>query len=37
MSTGLRENFVPEDKRSILTTTPTALGAWAHAHLRPLL
>ncbi|MEU5852626.1 NmrA family NAD(P)-binding protein [Saccharopolyspora shandongensis] len=37
MSIGLRENFVPEDKRSVLTTTPTALAAWAHAHLRPLL
>ncbi|MGW5645107.1 NmrA family NAD(P)-binding protein [Saccharopolyspora sp. NPDC003752] len=37
MSTGLRENFVPENERSILTTTPTALAAWAHAHLRPLL
>ncbi len=37
MSAGLRENFVPEDKRSILTTTPTTLAAWAHAHLRPAL
>ncbi|MEV6139825.1 hypothetical protein AB0L63_28020 [Nocardia sp. NPDC051990] len=37
MSTGQRENFVPEDKRSILTTTPTTLAAWAHAHLRPAL
>lgn len=37
MSIGLRENFVPEDKRSILTTTPTTLAAWAHAHLRALL
>jgi uncharacterized protein YbjT (DUF2867 family) len=34
MSTGLREHFVPEDDRTILTTTPTTLGAWAHSHLR---
>jgi uncharacterized protein YbjT (DUF2867 family) len=33
MSTGLREDFVPEDSRSILTTTPTTLAAWAHEHL----
>ncbi|MER7011437.1 NAD(P)H-binding protein [Saccharopolyspora sp. NPDC000359] len=37
MSTGLRDGFVPEDERSILTTTPTTLAAWAHAHLRPAL
>lgn len=37
MPAGLRENFTPEDERSVLTTTPTTLAAWAHAHLRPLL
>lgn len=37
MAAGLRENFVPEDERSVLTTTPTTLAAWAHAHLRPVL
>jgi uncharacterized protein YbjT (DUF2867 family) len=34
MSTGLRANFTPEDPRTILTTTPTTLAAWAHEHLR---
>jgi hypothetical protein len=33
----MRPEFVPEDKRSIVTTTPTTLAAWAHANLRPLL
>jgi uncharacterized protein YbjT (DUF2867 family) len=33
MSTGLREGFTPEDPRTILTTTPTTLAAWAHEHL----
>ena len=33
MSVGLREDFVPEDERTILTTTPTTLAAWAHQHL----
>lgn len=33
MSSGLREDFVAEDERSILTTTPTTLAAWAHTHL----
>ncbi|MFF3544732.1 NAD(P)H-binding protein [Streptomyces platensis] len=37
MSSGLREDFTPENERSVLTTTPTSLGAWAHAVLRPLL
>jgi len=32
-----REDFVAQDERSILTTTPTTLAAWAHAHLRPAL
>lgn len=31
------EDFVAEDKRSIVTTTPTTLAAWAHACLRPAL
>lgn len=30
-------DFVPEDKRSFVTTTPTTLAAWAHSHLRPAL
>jgi uncharacterized protein YbjT (DUF2867 family) len=34
MSTGLREGFEPEDPRTILTTTPTTLAAWAYEHLR---
>lgn len=37
MAAGLREGFVPEQERDVLTTTPTTLAAWAHAHLRPLL
>jgi uncharacterized protein YbjT (DUF2867 family) len=37
MSAVLRPDFVPEDERSIITTTPTTLAAWAHAHLRPAL
>jgi uncharacterized protein YbjT (DUF2867 family) len=37
MSAVMRPEFVPEDKRSIVTTTPTTLAAWAHARLRPLL
>ncbi|MGP3939178.1 NAD(P)H-binding protein [Streptomyces sp. 6N106] len=34
MSTGLREDFVPEQRRSLRTTTPTTLAAWAYDHLR---
>ncbi|MGW3012062.1 NAD(P)H-binding protein [Streptomyces sp. NPDC001219] len=34
MSTGLRENFVPEQRRTLRTTTPTTLAAWAYDHLR---
>lgn len=34
MSTGLRDDFVPEQPRTIRTTTPTTLAAWAHEHLR---
>ena len=37
MSAGLREGFVPENPRSVLTTTPTALAGWAREHLLPLL
>jgi uncharacterized protein YbjT (DUF2867 family) len=37
MSAVLREDFIPEDERSVLTTTPTTLAAWAHAYLRPAL
>jgi len=34
MSIGLRENFTPEQERSVHTTTPSSLGAWAYEHLR---
>lgn len=37
MSAVMREDFVAEDKRSIVTTTPTTLAAWARACLRPAL
>ncbi len=37
MSTGLRDGFVPEQPRSVRTTTPTTLAAWAYDELRPLL
>lgn len=37
MSTGLRDGFVPEQPRSLQTTTPTTLGAWAYDELRPAL
>jgi uncharacterized protein YbjT (DUF2867 family) len=37
MSAVMREDFVPEDERSIVTTTPTTLAAWAHTCLRPAL
>jgi uncharacterized protein YbjT (DUF2867 family) len=37
MSAVMRPDFVPEDERSVITTTPTTLAAWAHAHLRLLL
>ncbi|GGP33321.1 NmrA family NAD(P)-binding protein [Streptomyces melanogenes] len=36
MTAGSR-GLVPEQPRDLLTTTPTPLSAWAHAHLRPLL
>ncbi len=28
MSTGLRDGFVPEQGRSVITTTPTQLRGW---------
>jgi hypothetical protein len=37
MSAVMRDDFVAEDKRSIATTTPTSLAAWAYVHLRPEL
>ncbi|MGW7102839.1 NmrA family NAD(P)-binding protein [Streptomyces sp. NPDC054838] len=36
MTAGSRD-LVPEQPRDLLTTTPTRLGGWAHAELRPLL
>ncbi|GAA4875330.1 NmrA family NAD(P)-binding protein [Actinomycetospora straminea] len=37
MAAGTREDFVPEQPRTALTTTPGTLAGWAHAHLRPLV
>ncbi len=37
MTAVMREDFVAEDERGIVTTTPTTLAAWAHACLRPAL
>jgi hypothetical protein len=37
MSTGLRDDFVPEQPRTVRTTTPTTLAAWAYDVLRPQL
>src|SRR5215813_5899044 len=37
MSAVTCEDFTAEDERSILTTTPTTLAAWAYVHLRPAL
>jgi uncharacterized protein YbjT (DUF2867 family) len=34
MSIGLRERTTPPDPRTVLTTTPTTLRAWAYEHLR---
>jgi uncharacterized protein YbjT (DUF2867 family) len=36
MSRGMRD-LVPENPRELVTTTPTTLGAWAYAVLRPAL
>lgn len=37
MSIGKREGFIPEQPRSVLTTTPGSLAGWAITHLRPAL
>ncbi|NKY53238.1 NAD(P)H-binding protein [Nocardia vermiculata] len=37
MSTGLRDDFVPEQPRDATTTTLTSLGSWSFDVLRPLL
>ncbi|WP_305091612.1 NAD(P)H-binding protein [Prescottella sp. R16] len=36
MSTGLRDGFVPEQDRSMVTTTPTPLRSWIREELVPL-
>lgn len=33
MSTGLRDDFTPEQERSVVTTTPTTLRAWVREEL----
>jgi hypothetical protein len=35
MSAGLRDGFVPEQPRTVRSTTPTTLAAWAYDVLRP--
>lgn len=37
MSTGLRDDFVPEHPRTVVTTTPTTLRAWVRDELLPAL
>ncbi|QGU00967.1 NAD(P)H azoreductase [Corynebacterium kalinowskii] len=37
MSTGLRDNFRPEQPRNLTTTTPTTLESWVHDELTPTL
>jgi len=37
MPTGLRDGFVPEQPRSLISTTLTSLGAWAYDVLQLLL
>jgi hypothetical protein len=37
MSAVTREDFVAEDERTIVTTTPTTLAAWVYSCLRPAL
>lgn len=37
MSTGLRDDFTPEQAREATTTTPTTLATWAYDVLRPRL
>jgi len=33
MSTGLRDGFVPEQGRSVVSTTPTPLRSWLREEL----
>jgi uncharacterized protein YbjT (DUF2867 family) len=37
MGASKRHGFIPEQPRSLLTTTPSTLVGWATAHLRPVL
>jgi hypothetical protein len=37
MSVGKRDGFIPEQQRSVLTTTSSSLAGWAVTHLRPPL
>ena len=37
MSTGLRDDFVPEQPRTVQSTTPTTLASWSYDVLRPQL
>lgn len=37
MSTGLRDGFVPEQPRTVESSTPTTLESWAYDVLRPLV
>lgn len=37
MYIGFRSGFTPEQPRDVTTTTPTTLGQWAYATLRPAL
>jgi hypothetical protein len=37
MAVGKREGFIPEQPRSLLTTTPSSVAGWAMTYLRPAL
>ncbi len=37
ISVGERDGFIPEQKRSMVTTTSSSLAGWAVAYLRPVL
>src|SRR4051795_3400970 len=37
MSVGERDGFIPEQPRSVLTTTSSTLAGWAITHLRPAI
>jgi uncharacterized protein YbjT (DUF2867 family) len=37
MGIGKREGFIPEQSRTVLTTTPGSLASWAITHLRPTM